>query len=132
DGEDLFLVGQSRKVEAARDGLAIDQHGAAAAQPLPATLARAVQAERLPQHLDQALVRRDLRLDRFAIQPEADRAPHFSFCIALNTASAVIGSEVSRTPTASWIALAMAGETPKVAVSPTPLAPNGPLCWTAV
>ena len=47
------------------------------------------------------------------------------------TASGVIGSSVMRTPTASSIALAIAGDTAKVPVSPTPLAPKGPLCWVA-
>ena len=36
-----------------------------------------------------------------------------------------------RTPTASWIAFAIAAETPNVPVSPTPFAPNGPLSWRA-
>ncbi len=47
---------------------------------------------------------------------------------ARNTASAVSGSSVRRTPTASSMALAIAGDRHSVAVSPAPLAPNGPLC----
>jgi len=46
---------------------------------------------------------------------------------ARNTASGVSGNSVSRTPTASSMALAMAGDSGMVADSPTPLAPNGAL-----
>src|SRR5882672_10528415 len=120
---------ERRKVQAPGHGGAVDQHGAAPAQPLPAAFARAEEAELLAQHLHQRLVRRDLRLDRLAVQPELDSAPHLR--IAWNTASGFIGSSVSRTPIASWIAFATAGDTPKVAVSPTPFAPNGPVRCSA-
>ena len=46
--------------------------------------------------------------------------------MARSTASGFNGSSVRRTPIASSIALAIAGETAKVPDSPTPLAPNGP------
>src|SRR2546423_362012 len=125
----LRSLGQGGEVEATGHGGAVDQYRAAAAQPLAAAFARAEEPELLAQHLDQRLVRRHLRLDAFTVKPELDRAPHlFS---AWNTASGFIGSSVRRTPIASWIALATAGETPKVAVSPTPLAPKGPVRCSA-
>src|SRR5437588_41180 len=83
---------------------------AAAAQPLPAALARAVEPELLAQHFDERLVRRDLRLDALAVQRELDRAPHLR-CSASNTACGFSGSSVMRTPIASCTALATAGDT---------------------
>src|SRR5215813_15269259 len=76
----------------------------------------------------------DLGRDRRAVESELDRAGHHSSASGLlslarsarNTASALSGNSVSRTPQASSMALAIAGDTQKVAVSPTPLAPNGP------
>src|SRR5207237_3751277 len=47
--------------------------------------------------------------------------------MARSSVSGLIGSSIRRTPTASWIAFAMAGDTAKVEDSPTPLAPNGPV-----
>src|SRR5688500_2227147 len=129
DGRHFRAFEQRGEVQATRNRAPVHQHGAAAAQPLRAALASAVQAERLPQHFDQAFVRRDLRAHRLAVQTEADLSSHF--CIAWNTASALSGSEVMRTPTASCTALAIAGDTPKVPVSPTPFAPNGPLLCSA-
>jgi hypothetical protein len=60
--------------------------------------------------------------------------PHhlaYSHLIARSTASGVSGSSVTRTPIASWTALAIAGDTPKVPDSPRPLAPNGPFVCSA-
>src|SRR5260370_88081 len=52
----------------------------------------------------------------------------FSFARnARSRASGLSGNSVSRTPMASSMALPMAGDTQKVATSPTPLPPNGPL-----
>src|SRR5262249_33653469 len=48
------------------------------------------------------------------------------------TFSAVTGSEVTRAPTASWTAFAIAGAMPGFASSPTDLAPNGPSPWSPV
>src|SRR5882672_4121287 len=62
--------GERREVQAPGHRGALDQHGAAAAEPLPAALARAVEPERVAQHLNQRLVRRDLRLDAFTIELE--------------------------------------------------------------
>src|ERR1700704_4017777 len=94
------------------------------------------------QQLDQIAVGFDGDVHRAAVQREANIAgfAHSSSSIgrpsaarnARNSVSALIGSSVRRTPTASWIALATAGETPKVEVSPTPLAPNGPFSCVAV
>ena len=47
---------------------------------------------------------------------------------ARSTASGVSGNSISRTPTASSMAFATAGDTHSVADSPAPLAPNGALC----
>ena len=47
---------------------------------------------------------------------------------ARSTASGLSGNSISRTPTASSIAFATAGDTHIVADSPAPLAPNGALC----
>src|SRR5262249_47923642 len=47
-------------------------------------------------------------------------------CSARRIASGLSGNSVRRMPQASVMALAMAGDTQKVAVSPTPLPPNGP------
>src|SRR5438105_10329615 len=130
DRLDLRAFGERREIKAAGHGDAVDEHRAAAAQPLAAAFARAVQAELLAQHFDQRLVRRDLRLDALAVQREADRAPHLR-CNASNTAWGLSGSSVMRTPIASCTALAIAGDTPNVAVSPTPFAPKGPVRCSA-
>src|SRR5678815_1499859 len=130
DRNDVSSLGQRGEVETPRNRAAIDEQSATAAQALAAALARAVQAERSLQYLHQSLVRLDLRLDCFAVQAELNGASHF-FCSAMKTASGFIGNSVRRTPTASWMALAIAGETPKVAVSPTPLPPKGPLRCSA-
>src|SRR5258708_542143 len=94
------------------------------------------------QQLDQIAVGFDDEADRAAVQRETNIASfaHSSSPIgrpsaarnARSKVSGLMGSSVRRMPTASWIALAMAGETPKVEVSPTPLAPNGPVSCAAV
>src|SRR5262245_37125796 len=86
-------------------------------------------------------MRLDLDRHRLAVEGEADGAGRahwsspsgvlFLARIARNTDSALSGSSVTRTPQASSIALAIAGDTQNVAVSPTPLAPNGPFDWLA-
>src|SRR5215831_8151056 len=134
DGRDLRPVRAHREIETARNRDIIHQHCAAAAQTLAAGFARAGQAE-LVQQLDESPMRLDNGAHRAIVQREADRARAHSSSSsgwpsralsARSTRSAVIGSSVSRTPMASSIALAIAGDTPKVAVSPTPLAPKGP------
>src|SRR6266550_6705243 len=112
-----FSVHAHREIKATRHRHVIDQNGAAAAQPLAAALARAEQSL-LVQQLDQIAVRLDGEADCAAIQRKADRAglAHSSPSMgrpsaarsARSRVSALIGSSVSRTPTASWIALAMA------------------------
>src|SRR5262249_8073872 len=138
-------VDEGGELQAAGDRAAVEQHGAAAAQALAAALARAEEVELVAQHLHEAVVRLDDRRDGLAVEGEVDgsrghvgRPAHSSSSglpalarSARYTASGVSGSSVSRTPTASSIALAIAGDTPKVALSPTPLAPNGPECWIA-
>src|SRR2546423_1141636 len=71
-----------------------------------------MQAERIAQHLDQALVRSDLRLHAFAVQAESDAASH-RLDSAMKTASGLSGSSVSRTRPVSVSTS-----------SPTPLAPT--------
>src|SRR5690349_12538894 len=136
DGIQFGAVDERGEIQAAGDRAAVDQDGAAAAQALAAALARPEQAELLLQHVDQVVMRRDLGGNGVAIEGEADRArlAHWSSSSGLpafvrnarNTASGVSGNSVSRTPTASSSALAIAGETQKVETSPTPLPPNGP------
>ena len=60
---DLGAVDERGEIEAARHGRAVDEDGAAAAQPLAAAFARAEQVEALLQQLDQRLVRRDVGRD---------------------------------------------------------------------
>src|SRR6516225_1379910 len=140
DRAHLGAVDERGQVEAAGDGRAVHQHGAAAAHALPTALARAHEIEFALQQLDEVVMRLDLGRDLLAVEGEADRARHSSSpsgVLALarsarNTASALSGSDVRRTPQASSMALAIAGDTQNVAVSPTPLAPNGPFdCWAS-
>src|SRR5580692_7314614 len=139
DRGDALAVDPGREIKAAGHRLVVDQHGAAAAQALAAAFARAEQIEAL-QQLDQVAMRLDLGRDFLAVEREIDvlHAHHSSSsgwpaCArkARSTASAVIGRQVMRTPTASWMALAIAGDTPNVPDSPSPLAPNGPDCCSA-
>src|SRR5262245_6750276 len=130
----LGAIDEGGQVEAAGDGCPVHQHGAAAAHALPAALARARQVEFALQYLDEIVMRLDLGRDLFAIEGEADRAAHASSASgwlalarkARKMASGLSGRSISRTPQASSMALAIAGDTQKVAVSPTPLAPYGP------
>src|SRR5262249_15725680 len=134
DRPHLGAVDEGGQVEAAGDGHAVHQHGAAAAQALAAALARAHQIEFALQQLDEVVMRLDLGRDLLAVEGGADRVRHSSSPSGLlalarsarSSASALSGSEVRRTPQASSMALAIAGDTQNVAVSPTPLAPNGP------
>src|ERR1700722_4055268 len=139
DSGDALAVDPGREIKAARHRLVVDQHGAAAAQSLAAAFARAEQVEAL-QELDQVAMRLDVGRNFLAVEREIDvlHAHHSSSsgrpaCArkARSTASAVIGSSGQRTPAASWMGLAIAGETPKVPDSPSPLAPNGPECCSA-
>src|SRR5215510_3749168 len=138
DRHHLGAVGEGRQEQASRHGAIVDQDGAAAAHALATTLARPEQIELALQHIDQAVMRKNLGADGFAVEHEGDgaRLAHASSSglpalarSARNTASGVSGSSVRRTPTASSMALAIAGDTQKVETSPTPLAPNGPLAW---
>ena len=137
DGYHFCAVDKCRKVETARDRRAIDEHGAATAQPLSAALASSEKIEFALQHLNYCFVNRDVSRRLAAIQGESYRAPsltHHSFSrgrfsdsrMALSTRSGVMGISIMRTPTASKSALEIAGETPNMPVSPTPLAPYGP------
>src|SRR4029450_3677667 len=135
DGAHLGAVDEGRQIEAARHGRAVHQDGAAAAHALPAAFARTHQIELALQHLDEIVMRLDLGRGLLAVEGEADGAGHASsssgvFALARSarkTASGVSGRSVRRTPQASSMALAIAGETQQVAGSPTPRAPSGPL-----
>src|SRR6516162_10128428 len=126
DRAHLSVVDERGQVEAAGDGRAVHQHGAAAAHALPAALARAHEIEFTLQQLDEVVMRLDFGRDLLAVEGEADRARHSSSPSgvsalarsARNTASALSGSDVRRTPQASSMALAIAGDTQNVAVSP--------------
>src|SRR5260370_1180859 len=74
DRHHLAAVRKRSQKQAARHRAAIDQDGAAAAQPLRATLARTEQIEAQLQDLDQILMRRDLGRDRLAVEGETDGA----------------------------------------------------------
>src|SRR6266508_1573308 len=135
DGAHLGAVDEGRQIEAARHGRAVHQYGAAAAHALPAAFACAHKIELALQHLDEIVMRLVLGRDGLAVEGEADGARHASsssgvFALersARKMSSGVSGRSVKRTPQASSMALAIAGDTQNVAVSPTPLAPNGPL-----
>src|SRR5262249_18712783 len=66
-------VGEHGKKQTAGDGAAVEDDGAATAQPLGAALARPAEPELL-QQLDQILMRRHGRGDRLAVEREVDRA----------------------------------------------------------
>ena len=86
DGRDLLAVHERREIEAARHGGAVDQHRAAAAQPLRAALARAEQLEAVAQDFDDRLVLGDLRRYRLAVEGEIDGAHHLLQRLALRSA----------------------------------------------
>ena len=77
DRHHLCAIDERGQIQAARHGRAVHEHRAAAAQSLPAALARAEQAELALQHLDHRLVYRDPGGDRPAVEREADRPPVF-------------------------------------------------------
>src|SRR5262249_61396165 len=73
DGDNLAAVHEGGEEQAGGHGAPVDQHGAAPAQALAAAFARPEQAELLLQHLDEVVMRGDLRADRPADEREADR-----------------------------------------------------------
>ena len=144
DGRDLLAVDPDAEIEAAGHGDVVDQHGAAAAQALAAAFARAEQIEAL-QQFDEIAMRLDGGRDRFAVEREIDACMLIIRPSFVGQRPAFLGAQgaqhrfgrdrqipVMRTPTASWMALAIAGETPNVPDSPSPLAPNGPVFCSAV
>src|SRR5262245_2895588 len=139
DRLDVGTVDELRKIKAARHRPAVHDYRAAATQALTAAFASTVEAEVGLQQLDQIMVRLNVGSDRRAVEVEADGAggAHYSSSSGLplfarnarSTVSGLSGRSTRRTSTASSMALAMAGDTQKVATSPTPLAPNGPFDW---
>src|SRR5439155_4555271 len=76
--------------------------------------------------VDEEAVRRDGPLDGLPVDREADAVLAHLVRSAERTFSAVSGSERTRAPTASSMALAMAPPTAGFVSSPTDFAPNGP------
>src|SRR6202040_2223771 len=72
DGLDASTVGERGKKQTPRDRTAVEDHGAAPAQPLGTAFPRAAKAELL-QQLDQIVMRRDGRGDRLAVERKLDR-----------------------------------------------------------
>src|SRR5579871_916705 len=141
DGCDAFSVDANGKIETARDRDIVDQDRTAAAQSLAATLTRAEQPQFM-QQFNEIAMRGNRGAHGASVERKANGAS-LAHCAsasgrpsaarsAFSTASGLMGSSVRRMPTASSMALAMAGETPNVEDSPIPLAPNGPVSWVAV
>src|SRR5664280_2454710 len=78
DGDHIGAVEKDRESKAARDRLAVHQHGTAAAQALAAALARAEQGELRLQHFDHVMMRFYVGGNRLAVEREVYRArAHF-------------------------------------------------------
>src|SRR5436190_7942424 len=136
----LGPIYESGEIKATRDRRSVHQHRAAAAHALAAALARAHQVEIALQQLDEIVVWLDLRGRGLPIESEADgtfchhASPNGTSAFsrsARNMVSGSSGSSARHTPHASSMALPIAGDTQKVALSPTPFAPNGPFRWCA-
>src|ERR1700716_4031139 len=97
--------------EAARDGLAADQHGACAANADPASEPDRPES-RTPEGREQRVIAASIELDRLLIESNVD--PHES-----STDSAVIGRLRTECPAAAT-ALPIAAGTPATAISPSP------------
>jgi hypothetical protein len=78
DGRNFSPVNKGREVQASADGDTVHDGRAAATESLTTTLARAIQVEIAPQHIDQRLVCGNGQSDRPAIQFEPYR-PAVSF-----------------------------------------------------
>src|SRR5690349_15936610 len=109
DGGYGFAVHRNSKVKASRNGGAVDNDGAAAAQTLSAAFARAEKSE-LVQQFDQIAVRFDACPNGAIVECEADFARAHSSSpmgrpsatrMARSRSSARIGRSIKRTPTAS-------------------------------
>src|SRR5437762_3538628 len=98
DGQNLGAIGERCEVKTTRHGVAVDQHGAAAAQSLPAALACAEQVELLAQQLDQAQMRREGCLDGAAVECEADRTDAHRNLKGLEDQPAPFETPASRAP----------------------------------
>jgi len=117
-----------------RSGWGAGAHRASAAtpcgrtQPEPDRQQSGRRGDRSEAHdLPRLSVGRVLGLHSYRGVPASNGAPIFALS-ARNTNSGVSGNSVRRTPTASSMAFAIAGDTANVADSPAPLAPKGPLC----
>ena len=70
DGGDLVAVGRDREQQAGPHRLAVEQHGARAADPVLAADVGAGQPQVVAQHVGQQPAGRDLRLARHAVDDE--------------------------------------------------------------
>src|SRR6202041_3510023 len=72
DRRDGFAVDESRRIQAARHGDVVDDHGAATAETLAAALASAIQIQPA-QQFDEIFVSLDKHLSLASVQHETDR-----------------------------------------------------------
>src|SRR5688572_26190384 len=138
-------VDEGGEIQATRYRRAVDDHRAAAAQALAAAFPRTEQREIALQHIDQRVMHIDGGGDRTAVERQPDGAAGVVVChqasssglppcsrIARSTRSGVSGKSMGTMPSASYSALAIAGDGLNTPVSPTPFAPYGPCsCGTS-
>jgi hypothetical protein len=99
DRFDPGAVGESGEIEAARHRAAVDDEGAATAEPLAAAFPCAIKAERITHDLQQGVMRRDGCGHRLAIEGEGDgpgggrghASPIRQFALAASACSANSG-----------------------------------------
>src|SRR6185295_5728616 len=111
--------------QAGEDWLAFHHHRAGAALAFAASFLRAGQAEALAHHVEQALHRMAVHLDRLAVEGEGGLHGVVSSS-PRNNRSGVAGISSTGMPVAFSIACTAAGAPPSIGSSPTPLAPKGP------
>src|SRR5512143_1697374 len=120
----------------------VQQDGAGSTSAHTAGFTHAPELEAVAQDFQKGIGVFDLNLFLVAIEAKGNLSCHrcYSFGVARwflpakarRTFSGVIGNSRMRMPAASWMALAIADETVSVPVSPTPLAPKGPIsCGTS-
>ena len=98
DGGDLVAVGLHREHQAGTHRLAIDQHGAGAADAVLAAGMRAVEQEILAQHIEQRLARLDIGGPADAVDAKLDfhRAALFSARAPASVACLFKGAHAKR------------------------------------
>src|SRR5262249_30411450 len=129
DRENPGAVRLRRGHEAGIGGPSVDEHGAGAALPFPASFLGAGELALVAQHVEQALHGRNLHPMRLAVdrEPEGDLA---HAALAARSARKIFSGRTGilsmRMPMAWAIADTTAGAGTSMGSSPTPLAPNGP------